>query len=79
MTASNKRAGKAVPEGFTLPWNTTVTMADVWRVSLDGAARRKAERAELWRQADEAAALSRRIDRPKITPSGKIAYAGCDR
>ncbi len=22
--------GRAVPEGFTLPWNTTRTMADVW-------------------------------------------------
>lgn len=24
------KLGTAVPEGFTLPWNRTVTMADVW-------------------------------------------------
>lgn len=23
-------SGTGVPEGFTLPWNVTVTMADVW-------------------------------------------------
>lgn len=67
----------AVPEGFTLPWNTTRTMAEVWAdEKLGWQARRKAERAELRRQADAAAALSRRLAQPQITPSGKIPYAG---
>ena len=26
----HKDIGSAVPEGFSLPWNTTRTMADVW-------------------------------------------------
>lgn len=45
-------SGTSVPEGFTLPWNTTVTMADVWaakpelqkRVSLAPRPRAKPER-----------------------------------
>lgn len=60
-------SGTGVPEGFTLPWNTTVTMADVWRRSLDTAAKAKAEKAELRRLADAAAGYR---------PVGKIPYAG---
>lgn len=56
-------SGSAVPEGFTLPWNTTRTMADVWSRS----ERAKLERQELRRQADAAA---------KWQSVGKIAYAG---
>lgn len=66
-------SGTGVPEGFTLPWNTTVTMADAedrkraMRKALDE--RNKALRAELRRQADEAAGFSRT----------KIPYAGQDK
>lgn len=58
-----------------LPWNTTVTLADVWHKP-SRAERMKAERAELRQKADEAAEITRRLNRPKIVPSGKIAYAG---
>jgi hypothetical protein len=30
VTSPPKDIGSAVAEGFTLPWNTTRTMADVW-------------------------------------------------
>ncbi len=56
----------AVPEGFTLPWNTTVTMADVWAEQI--AAQRKS-----WRE-------QRARKRAKYTShSTKIPFAGFDK
>ena len=40
--------GTAVPEGFTLPWNRTVTMADVWADKI--AAKRKSWREQYVRK-----------------------------
>ena len=76
-------SGSAVPEGFTLPWNTTRTMADVWSKAIDGNARRKSELAGIRAAAAKADELERQRrfvsdyqNLPKITPRGKIAYAG---
>jgi hypothetical protein len=33
MNYPPKDIGSAVAEGFTIPWNTTRSMADVWRLS----------------------------------------------
>lgn len=48
------RKALAVPSDFSLPWNTTRTMADVWAKKISRLARKKAERAELRRLANTA-------------------------
>jgi hypothetical protein len=59
--------GQSVPEGFKLPWNTTRTMADVWKLSEH---ERTVERLRL---------PPAKLGRPagsRTSPSPKIAYAG---
>lgn len=60
--------GEAVPEGFTLPHNTTRTMADVW--ADEGEADREAARAAY-------AARSRRGVEVKAAKA-KLRFAGYD-
>lgn len=65
-----KDIGSAVPEDFRLPHNTTRTMADVWA--------EEHLRERYWNvlMVLRAAANAPQV---KITPAGKIAYAGYDR
>lgn len=74
-----KDTGTAVPEGFSLPWNTTRTLADAWaetRAKLSAAGKRGAE---------VRAAKARKQfvedyqERRKLTKAGKVAFAGYDR
>jgi hypothetical protein len=73
-----------VVAGFSLPWNTTRTMADVWADEKSRANRRRREDlAEVREAAAKTADLDRarrfvtdHQNRPMITPKGKIAYAG---
>ena len=92
--------GTGVPEGFTLPWNTTRSLAEVW--ADDFAAeegkrrerrreiqrRHRAKNAEIRGQVAKAikaddrrrvtAAYRPYSNLPKVTPAGKLAYAGYD-
>ena len=53
----------SVPPGFKLPWNTIRTMSDVWAGRL--------RPPPTPRPATQG--------KPKITPAGKIAFAGYDK
>lgn len=48
MTEPSVRTGTGVPDDFRLPWNTTVSMADVWAENI--AAQRKAWREQKYRK-----------------------------
>lgn len=43
-SSTSEEVGRAVPEGFALPWNTTVTMADAWAAEFAEAERIRLER-----------------------------------
>lgn len=66
----------AVPEGFTLPWNTTVTMADVWAAEKAEANRLKASRLHRANRERREQALEHRT--AYVTAAGKAAFAGYD-
>ncbi len=70
MTPTPKDIATAVPADFVLPWNTTRTMADVW------ADEHRRERYRNLLMVHRAAANAPQV---KITPAGKIAFAGYDR
>lgn len=66
----------AVPGGFTLPWNTTRTMADVWAAEKLEAQRVRSQRMNrAKRERSEAALAARKV---YVTPAGKSAFAGYD-
>ena len=74
-----KDIGSAVAEGFTLPWNTTRSLADVAADEL------KRKLSEAGRRGAEARAAKSRKQfvedyhkRKKLTKGGKIAFAGYD-
>lgn len=67
MIKPPKDIGSAVPEGFRLPHNTTRTMADVWRDE---------HRRERYRNLLMVHRAATNAPQVKITPAGKIAYAG---
>jgi len=69
-------SGLAVPEGFSLPWNTTRTMGDVWADERREAQRIRAHRLNLVRRERSEAALADR--KVYIAASGKPAFAGYD-
>ena len=69
-------SGTGVPEGFTLPWNTTVTMADVWSGQRAEANRIKAYRMNLANRDRHERELEDR--KTYVTSSGKKAFAGYD-
>lgn len=77
-------SGTGVPKGFTLPWNTTRTMADAL-AEYDAKAEQRRIRAverekarHLERQRQFVAEYQRRAILPPVTASGKLAYAGYD-
>lgn len=62
--------GTSVPDGFTLPWNTTRTLGDVWR---------NADRDQRRRDRELVTELADGAPQVPVTPSGKIAFAGYDK
>lgn len=67
----------AVPEGFTLPWNTTRTMADVWAPQAAEVRSRAGRQSGVARRRlrDEALAAT---PPPAFAASGKRPFAGYD-
>lgn len=93
MTPTPKDIATAVPADFRLPWNTTRTMADVWGISPEPKSvadlpkeppkpsKPKLSPAEAGRLGGEAKARNLRrvqLPPPRISPRGKITYAGYD-
>lgn len=71
----------AVGEGFSLPWNRTVTLADVWaaerkpRNQNSEAQRAKAMKSVAARRVRQMVAMQAAVQR---TVSGKLPFAGYD-
>jgi len=85
MTSSPKHIGSAVaegtsvPAGFSLPWNTTRTMADVWADDKATARSEHARKAGLGRaQQKRQQFVEDYQKRMNLTPRGKIPFAGYD-
>lgn len=62
------KEGRAVPAGFTMPWNVTRTMAEVW-----------ADEAVAQRKRDRAIVRANTYRPTLLTSKGKIAFAGFDK